>query len=145
MDRTRTDRDERNAASLARMRSFVERLTDEDLGRPLANGWTAAADIAHLAFWDRRASVILDRWARDGVSPSGADYDAINDAMLPQWLLIPPRAAVADALAAGEEINGKIAALTDDLAATIKDGEVIRLDRSLHRADHLGELERSFS
>ncbi len=144
MDRTRAELNERNAASHARLSGFVERLSEEDLARPLGNGWTAAAEIAHLAFWDRRASVILDRWARDGISPSGADYDAINDAMLPQWLLIPPRAAVADALAAAEEIDGKIAALPDDLYGAIKDGEVIRLDRSHHRSAHLNELERSF-
>jgi DinB superfamily len=145
MDATRNERDERNAASLARLREFTGRLSDEELVRPLGNGWTAAAEIAHLAFWDRRALILLDKWARDGISPSGMDVDVINDALLPQWLLLPPREAVTDALAAGEAINAKIAALSDDLAAGLKEGQVIRLDRSRHRTDHLDALERTFS
>jgi hypothetical protein len=142
---SRRDRDERNAASLARLRSLTDRLSDEELSRPLANGWTAAAEIAHLAFFDRRASILIDRWARGDGSPSAIDVDVINDAFRPQWLLLPPRAAVSDALAVGEEINAKIAALSDELEATIRQGQDIRLDRSRHRTDHLDELERIFS
>jgi len=145
MTEARNERDRRNADSLARLRAFTGRLTDDQLSRPLGNGWTAAAEIAHLAFWDRRASVLLDRWTRDGVTASGADFDAINDAMLPQWLLVPARAAVADALAAGEEVNGKIASLSNELASAIGEGGVVRLDRSRHRSDHLAELERALS
>jgi hypothetical protein len=145
MDVSRKERDERNSASLARLREFTGRLSDEELVRPLGNGWTAAAEIAHLAFWDRRVLILLDRWTRDGISPSGMDVDVVNDALLPQWLLLPPRAAVTDALAAGEEINAKIAALSDDQATALKEGQVIRLDRSRHRTDHLNVLERTFS
>ncbi len=136
---------ERNSASLDRMRAFADRLTDDELSRPLGNGWTAAAELAHVAFWDRRASVLLDRWARDGVSASGADVDAINDAMLPQWLLLSPRAAVAEALAAGREVNDKVAALGPELESAIVEGQAIRLDRAHHRAVHLDVLERVFS
>jgi hypothetical protein len=146
-DRMTTGRNElveRNTASLVRMRAFAGRLTDDDLGRPHGDGWTAAAELAHVAFWDRRATVLLDRWARDGVSASDADVDAINDAMLPQWLLLSPRAAVADALAAGQEANERVAALTDELASAIVEGQVVRLDRSHHRAVHLDALERRF-
>jgi hypothetical protein len=136
---------ERNTASLERMRAFADRLTDNELSRPLGNGWTAAAELAHVAFWDRRATVLLDRWARDGVSASDADVDAINDAMLPQWLLLAPRAAVADALAAGQEVNDKVAALSPELEGAIVDGQVVRLNRAHHRATHLDVLERRFS
>jgi hypothetical protein len=145
MAQTRNDRDERNAASLARLRALMDRLSDEELGRPLGNGWTAAAEIAHLAFWDRRASILLDKWTRDGMSPSPMDVDVINDALLAQWVLIPPRLAVDDALAAGEEINAKIAALSDRFVDAIREGQVVRLDRAHHRTDHLDELERVFS
>lgn len=143
MAQTGRELDERNAASLSRLRAFTARRGDEELGRPLGNGWTAAAEIAHLAFWDRRAAIILDRWRRDGMSPSPTDVDVINDALLPQWLL-PPHLAVDDALAAGEEINAKIASLADELIDAIAKGGVIRLDRSRHRTDHLDELERIF-
>lgn len=136
---------ERNAASLERMRAFVDRLTDEELGRPTGNGWTVAAELAHLAFFDRRASVLLDRWSRESMGPSDLDVDAINDAMLPQWVLLSPRAAVEDALAAGQEINDRIAALSDEFEAAIVAGQVLRLDRAHHRVTHLDVLERTFS
>ena len=136
---------ERNTTSLERMRVFAERLTDEELSRPHGDGWTAAAEFAHVAFWDRRASALLDRWSRGGVSASGADVDAINDAMLPQWLLLPPRAAVADALAAGQEVNDKVAALSTEFERAIVEAQAIRLDRARHRAVHLDVLERRFS
>jgi Mycothiol maleylpyruvate isomerase N-terminal domain len=131
-------------ASRARLRALVERLSDDQLAQPLADGWTPAAELAHLAFWDRRASAILDRWARDGVTPSGADVDVINDALLPQWRLIPPRTAAADALAAAVEIDAKVASLSPDLAQAAREGTVLRLDRSHHRLDHLDALERLF-
>ncbi|HEY7030927.1 MAG TPA: maleylpyruvate isomerase N-terminal domain-containing protein [Thermomicrobiales bacterium] len=145
MAQTLKEVDGRNAASLARLRALTDRLTDEELARPLGNGWTAAAEIAHLAFFDRRASILVDKWARDGVSASGLDVDVVNDAMLPQWLILPPRDAVNDALAAGEEVNAKIAALSDEFAVALKESREIRLDRSRHRTDHLDELDRIFS
>src|SRR5262249_34907679 len=113
--------------------------------RPLGDGWTAAAAIAHLAFFDRRASILLDRWTRGDESPSGLDVDVINDALLTQWLLLPPRAAVVDALTAGEEINAKIAALSEDEVNAIRTAQSIRLDRAHHRTDHLNELDRVLS
>jgi hypothetical protein len=133
-----------NAASLERIRTLASRLTDEELSRPHGDGWTAAAELAHVAFYDRRASVLLDRWTRDGVSASDMDVHAINDAMLPQWLLLAPRVAVEDALAAGQEINDKVAALSPELETAIVEAQVVRLDRAHHRAVHLDVLERRF-
>src|SRR5213078_3423656 len=42
-----------NEASLTRLRALVERLTDDDLRREMRDGWTVAALLAHLAFYDR--------------------------------------------------------------------------------------------
>jgi hypothetical protein len=134
---------DRMAASRVRLRALGDRLSDDELAHPLGNGWTAAAEYAHLAFWDRRATLLLDRWTREGVSPSPMDVEAMNGALLPQWLLLPPRAAVTDALAAAEEVDARIEALSDDLAASIAEGGV-RLDRAHHRIAHLDELERFF-
>ncbi|MGH2558661.1 MAG: DinB family protein, partial [Thermomicrobiales bacterium] len=91
-----------NAVAQKRLRALVGQLSDDDLRRDIGDGWTVAAALAHVAFWDRRAVVLLERWERDGVSPSPADVDAINDAMLPQWRAIPPRAVVEDTLAIAE-------------------------------------------
>jgi hypothetical protein len=135
---------ERCDASRARLRGFVERVTDDQLAQPLANGWTPAAELAHVAFWDRRASATLDRWAREGITPSEADVHVVNDALLPQWLLIPPRTAAEDALAAAEEIDAKVATLSPEYAKTVDEARVFLLDRSDHRLEHLDALERLF-
>ncbi len=139
MDRAIIDR---NNASRSRLCAFVARVSDEDLSRPLADGWTMAAVLAHLAFWDRRAARLLDRWAVSGVHPSPADAGAINDAMLPQWRLIPPRAAAKEAIAAAEEADAKVAALSAAMASAVVQARSIALDRSEHRNEHLDDLER---
>ena len=52
----------RNDAERARLRALVARLSDADLARPMPGGWTVAAVLAHLAFWDQRIMVLLERW-----------------------------------------------------------------------------------
>ncbi|MGE5378728.1 MAG: maleylpyruvate isomerase N-terminal domain-containing protein, partial [Bacteroidota bacterium] len=50
---------EQNTTSRRRMETLVYGLSDEDLARTTDYGWTVAALLAHLAFWDQRMSVIL--------------------------------------------------------------------------------------
>ena len=54
-----------NSAQRARLRALVDRLTDAELARPLDAGWTVAAVLAHVAFWDQRALTLIERWERD--------------------------------------------------------------------------------
>jgi len=42
-----------NTHERQRLRTLVARVSDDDLTRPLPNGWTVAITLAHLAFWDR--------------------------------------------------------------------------------------------
>src|SRR3989442_2623295 len=55
-----------NNAQRERLRALVARLKDEDLRRPLPAGWTVAGVLAHLAFWDQRILVLIERWERSG-------------------------------------------------------------------------------
>ena len=133
-------------ASRARLRRLIEGLSEAELARPLADGggWTIAATLAHLAFWDRRALILLRRWEREGIGPSGVDFDAVNDALVPQWLALPPRAAADLAVAAAEEVDREVAKLTtEQLAAIAAAGDPIRPDRSVHRTAHLAAIERA--
>jgi hypothetical protein len=51
----------RNDAERARLAALIARLTDEDLIRPLPSGeWTVADTLGHLAFYDRRAQVLIE-------------------------------------------------------------------------------------
>ena len=81
-----------NKKERERLRALVSRITDEELNLPYyKEGWTVAAGLAHLAFWDQRALALLCHWKKSGVSPSsGSDWDATNDALVPLALAIPP-------------------------------------------------------
>jgi hypothetical protein len=149
-----------NDAERERLRSFVTRVSDEELGRPMPGGWTVAAVLAHIGFWDARAIFYLDRWGR-GVGPSRADYvpedvDAVNDSAKPLCLALPPRDAAQLALRLAEEADGKVEALSDELLAKIRaagrsappdlhdvNGAPFNLARATHRREHLDEIERA--
>jgi mycothiol maleylpyruvate isomerase-like protein len=136
-----------NDTERGRLRALVERLTDAELARPLPAGWTIASVLAHLAFWDQRALVLLERWQQTGVAPRSADeadVDWINDAAKPLCLALPPRAAAHVALATAEAIDGKVRALRPELAkAATAPGSPVSLRRAEHRRAHLDEIERS--
>lgn len=44
--------------------------SDEELRRPTPYGGTVAGLLAHLAFWERRVTVLLRRWQAGGVDDS---------------------------------------------------------------------------
>jgi hypothetical protein len=52
-----------------RLCDLVGRMTDGDLERPLSHGWTVSDALLHLAFWDLRAAVIVERFRRHGAAP----------------------------------------------------------------------------
>jgi DinB family protein len=136
-----------NDAQRERLRALVERLTDAELARPLPAGWTIASVLGHLAFWDQRALVLLERWEQSGVAPRSADeadVDWINDAAKPLCLALPPRAAAHVALATAEAVDRKVEALRPDLArAATAPGSPVSLVRAEHRREHLDEIERA--
>lgn len=133
-----------NNASHERLQGAVEHLSDEALATPLGNGWTAGAAFGHLAFWDTRALVLLERWERGERSPSPADVTVVNDALLPQWLLLPPCVAADLAVSQAKLIDAGLAALSPEHFATFaRDAERlgVAIDRAGHRNEHLDEIE----
>jgi len=134
----------------ARLRALVDRLSDGDLARPLAAGWTVGAVLAHLAFWDQRTLVLIERWEKDGPrttprSIDDKDVDWINDSAKALCLALPPRAAARLALATAEAVDRRVEALSDELiAANAAAGKPINLLRAEHRREHLDEIERAF-
>jgi len=149
-----------NDAERERLRSLITRLSDKELSRPMPGGWTVAAVLAHIGFWDARAIFFLDKWAR-GVEPSTADYDSadvhwINDSAKPLCLALPPRDAADLALRLAEESDGKVAALSDEMLGKIRaagrsappnlqdpNGSPFNLSRARHRKEHLDDIERA--
>lgn len=144
MDRSH---DAETDAERERLRSLVTRLTDEELSRPMPGGWTVAAVLAHVGYWDARAIYFLDKWGPSG-EPSTyepEDTDAANDAAKPLCLALPPRVAAQLALRLAEECDGKVKALSDGMLAKIraKGNPPFSLSRAIHRKEHLDDIERA--
>ena len=137
-----------NDAQRARLRSLVDGLKDEELARPMPGGWTVAAQLAHVGFWDARVIFALGKWARGIDPPPRGDYEPedpawINDSAKPLALALPPRTAAQLSLRLAEEADKGIAALSDELVEKIRVIGPFNISRAEHRREHLDEIERA--
>jgi hypothetical protein len=135
-----------NQAERVRLQRLVSRLTDAQLAQPMPAGWTVAAVLGHLAFWDQRLLVLLDQVAgkEAALPPPVRDGDVgwINDAAKPLLLALSPRKAADLALGIAEALDRKIEALPDDFVArNAASGTPLNLVRAHHRREHLDEIE----
>ena len=132
-------------AERERLRALVARLSDTELAHPMPDGWTAAAVLAHAAYWDARAIYWMDKWGPGGEPTrySDEDADAANEAAKPLCLALPPRVAAELALRLAEETDAKVKALSDAMLAKIraKGDPPFDLSRANHRKEHLDEIE----
>lgn len=137
---------EQNAQSRERLETLARRLSDADLARSTDYGWSVAALLAHLAFWDHRMSAILRRWQEDGLDPSPIDMMVVNEALRVICHALEPRAAVQLAISAAEKIDGELERLTPDEVKQMEEHAAVtetqfRMNRSLHRDGHLNDIE----
>jgi hypothetical protein len=131
-----------NTRERERLRALVRQLTDSELNLPLNEGWTVAAALAHLAFWDQRSLVLVRKWKSGEVAPSPVDTDVINDALLPLCLALSPQAAAELAVSSAEAIDRELEEASSELIAEIEAlGDRFRLYRSMHRRFHLDQIE----
>ena len=140
-----------NDVERERLRSLVTGLGDEELSRPMPAGWTVAAVLAHIGFWDARAIFWLDKW-ESRVEPSAPDYETredvewINDSVKPLCLALPPRDAAQLALRLAEEADKRVTALNDEMLAKVQAvGCPFNLSRADHRREHLDDIQRTLS
>jgi uncharacterized damage-inducible protein DinB len=137
-----------NNAERERLRALVRRVSDPDLARPMEAGWTVAAVLAHVAFWDQRIVALLDEWERQGLSwtpplEDARDVDWINDAAKALCLALPPRVAAELALSVAETVDRRVAAVSDAvIEANARAGAPLNWRRAEHRREHLDEIER---
>jgi hypothetical protein len=136
-----------NDRERGRLEALVRRLGDRELAHPMDAGWTVAAVLAHMAFWDQRIVVLLDEWERRGAAwrpplEEERDVDWINDATKLLCLALPPRIAAALALSVAEEVDRRVAAASDAiLEANARAGGLLNWRRDQHRREHLDEIE----
>ena len=141
---------QQNAESRHRLEDLINKLTDTDLARYTDYGWTVSALLAHLAFWDHRVSVILKHWQEQGFDASPIDSGAVNDALRVICHALKPRTAVNLALTAAEKVDSELETLSDEFVKQIEDhikatDTQFRMNRSLHRNDHLNDIEALLS
>jgi hypothetical protein len=135
-----------NADERERLKALIAKLSDEELSRPLGDGWTAATLFAHLAFWDQRQRRLIEKWKRTGVGQSPVDVDIINEAVRELCSAIQPRAAARLALDAAEALDRELELLEPEFIKEIEALENERIfRRSLHRREHLDPIEQAFT
>ncbi len=134
----------KNSGECERLKTLTARLSEAELERPVGHGWTVAATLVHLAFWDLRAITLIDRFEKAGVGPSPVDVDVTNDTIRALASAIPPRAAARLAVEAAEAVDRRIEAMPDRLIEAVgAAGNPFNLTRHVHRAEHLDEIERA--
>jgi hypothetical protein len=137
---------EQNAASRQRLVALTNTLSAEDLARSTDYGWTVAALLAHLAFWDQRMIVILRRWLTEGFDSSPMDAQVVNDALRVVCHAVAPQTAVALCLSSAEAVDAEFDTLTQERTKQLEEHAVatetqFRMNRSLHRNAHLDDIE----
>ncbi len=138
------DHNGRNRAARERLEGVIARLGGRDV--VLDDDWTAAALLAHIAFWDRLATARLERHLHEGEPPvfaTDAVTDLTNEAALRQWKDTPPLVAGMQAREAAAQIDRLIEGLPADKLDGLKAlGRSFLIDRSNHRKEHLDQIER---
>jgi hypothetical protein len=134
-----------NTRERERLRSLVERLSDDELLLPVNEYWTVAAVFGHIAFWDARILSLADKLER-GVpfEPSDTepeDVDWINDASRPLIHAIAPREAARLALRIAEETDARVATLPPERLWPRDPESPLYAVRASHRGEHLDEVE----
>ena len=129
-----------------RLREFINGLDDDALAAPANEYWTVAGVLVHMAYWDNRVLVLADKidrgepWAPSDAEPEG---DWLNDSIRPIIHAVAPRAAAELALRIAEETDARVAVLPLDRMYPLDPESPISAARSVHRGEHLDELERA--
>ncbi len=107
----------RNEHSRGQLHALLNRLTSENFDSELGDGWTVGTALAHLAFWDRYATTVIQRWERNGFRyDAGFTGDPVNNAALRGWRALPRGFVRAEVILAAEESDRRAAAVSAALA-----------------------------
>jgi hypothetical protein len=129
-----------------RLVKLVGDITDAELKIVIyKEGWTIAAALAHVAFWDERRLALVRRWQQNGIQPSGmndVDTHTINDALVPFFLVMPVRKAAELAIVAAVKLDRELEKLPAAMLPAIEAaGDRHALNRGIHRQMHIEEIE----
>lgn len=130
-----------NRASTERIRKLAASLNDRQMQTKVGEHWTISIALAHLAFWDRRVIYVLDVTERDGKLFIPEIDIFVNDLSLPLWAVIPPREAARIAIETSETLDKRLEEFSPTLLEEIYNYNKRWVVRSLHRGEHLDEVD----
>jgi hypothetical protein len=88
--------------------------------------------------------VLLEKWQREGITPSPLDVDVVNETTRMLCNAIAPRAAAQLAVACAEAIDAAIDNLTPTLLTEVETtGCTVHLNRAEYRHEHLTQIEHA--
>jgi hypothetical protein len=130
-----------NRKSTERMRQIIHGLSEKGLSHTTGNHWTIAVTLAHLAFWDQRVIHVIETAKKNNELNAPLFDDQLNDILTPILGAIPPADSARMAIRTVETLDQLLeecpAGIIDQMMAT----NPRLVDRSLHRNDHLDEIE----
>jgi hypothetical protein len=137
-----------NQQARERLYAVLGTLDVHDLTQPLDDRWRMATAFAHLAFWDRRATLLLQHWQQGRIPPADEAHwygdDLLNDGLMDEWNALPVSEAVRLAVEAASAVDQTVRDLDDVTAqAILARGEEWLLYRGRHRGEHLDAVERA--
>jgi hypothetical protein len=131
-----------NRASRIELTRLVNGLSIDQLYHEMPAGWNVLAVLAHLAFWDQRAITLINKWQKDGISPSLNDTDVINESTRTFFRELDPERGKTLVLTTAQETDDLINSLPDDFLNEIKEkGTTVHLNRAEHRKMHIAEIK----
>lgn len=132
-----------NRASRERIRSLVDRLSDEEMQTRVGEHWTVAVVLAHLAWWERRVMYVLDTTEKEKKLFVPEIDTFVNDLSLPLWLAVPPREAARICIESVEAVDQRIEEYDEALREEIYNYNKRWIIRALHRNEHLNEADEA--
>jgi hypothetical protein len=135
-----------NAAERERLFRLTSDLSEKDLESRMANGWSVATKLLHLAFWDQYALALLKSWKSTSVTASSLEVDAVNEGVRVLSYAVPPKAVVRLVRAAAEGVDAEVERIQPELKAAIEaSGRTRLLLRAAHRREHLDQIEKALN
>ena len=137
-----------NDESRARLTRLIATLTPSQLAVDLGGGWTVAAALAHMGFWDRWQAarwteMLAGRWSAQDESVVAAEQLA-NVALDAYLSGIAPVGIAALALDAATKLDALAAGVPDATVDAIEGTpSAYLLHRHRHRGEHLDQIERA--
>ena len=135
----------KNAEWRGKLLALTDRVADADMARAVGgNGWTIGGLLGHLAFWDQRALVLLQKWIKEGITSSAIDIDVVNESMRQFLSAVPPAEVRRLVKETAMAIDAAIAGLEPGFLARVEaDGKPVRLDRGAHREHHMAQIQKA--